>query len=148
MWFKFELLLILLENTPKVHPKSTGMKMNRYLGWNLWMSLRYRLVLHRYRVLPTGTLCSSMGYFKRKISLFSSEVMYRWDGKKGTREARDLEFESRPTIFDKNTTKESLRHQFFYLVLMTMAKDPGFGVPVQFEPVPKALVDRYLRCLF
>jgi hypothetical protein len=43
-------------------------------------------------VVPTGTLGSSMGYFKRKISIFLSEVMYKWDGKKDTREARDPEF--------------------------------------------------------
>ena len=59
------------------------------------MSLRYRLVT------PTGTLGSSMGYFKRKISIFPSDVMCRRDGQKGTREASDLEFESRPTIFAK-----------------------------------------------
>ena len=39
--------------------------------------------------------------------------MCRWDGKKDIYEARDPRFESRPTIFDKNTTKESLRHRFF-----------------------------------
>ena len=49
----------------------------------------------RYRVLPTGTLGSSMGYFKRKISIFTIEVMCTQDGKKGTCEARDPGFEYR-----------------------------------------------------
>ena len=54
----------------------------------LWMRLSYRLML------PTGTLGSSMSYFKRKISIFSSEVMCRRDGKKDTRETRDSVFET------------------------------------------------------
>ena len=41
-----------------------------------------------------------------------------------------------------------LRYRFLYPVPKNDAKGPGFGVPVQFEPVPKALADRYLRCLF
>ena len=45
-----------------------------------------------------------MCYFKRKISIFSLEVMCRRDGKKSTREATDPEFKSQPTIFAKNTS--------------------------------------------
>ena len=91
----------------------------------LWMSLRYRLVL------PTGTLGSFMCYFKRKISIFSSKVMCRWDGKKSTRETTDPEFESRPTIFAKNT---SLRHRLFYPVLMAVTFGLDFRVLIQ-KPV-------------
>ena len=40
-----------------------------------------------------------------------------------------------------------LRYRFLYPVPKNDAKGPGFGVPVQ-KPVPKALADRYLRCLF
>ena len=104
----------------------------------LWMSLRYRLVL------PTGTLCSFMCYFKRKISIFSSEVMCRRDGKKSTRETLDPEFESRPTIFANNT---SLRHRLFYPVLMAVTFGLGFRVPVQ-KPVPKPLPNRCLWAFF
>jgi len=98
------------------------------------MSLRYWLVT------PTGTLGSSMGYFKRKISIFPSDVMWRRDGQKGTREASDLEFESRPTIFAK---KYSLRHRFFYPVLMNATIGRGYRVPVQ-KLVPKAHTNRFL----
>ena len=63
---------------------------NRYLK-----SLRYRLML------PTGIKGSSMSYFKKKISIFSSKVMCRRDGKKDTRETRDSVFESCPTTFAK-----------------------------------------------
>ena len=104
----------------------------------LWMSLRYRLVL------TTGTLGSSMCYLKRKISIFSSEVMCRRDGKKSTCEATDPEFEFRPTIFAKNT---SLRHQFFYPVLTTVTFGLGFRVPVQ-KPVRKPLPNRCLWAFF
>jgi hypothetical protein len=55
----------------------------------------------RYRVLPTGTLGSSMSYFKRKISIFTIEVMCMRDGKKGICEARDPRFEYQPTIFTR-----------------------------------------------
>jgi len=98
------------------------------------MSLRYRLVT------PTGTLGSFMCYSKRKIYIFSSEVMCRWDGKKSTRKTTDPEFESRPTIFAKNT---SLRHRLFYPVLMGVTFGLGFRVPVQ-KPVPKPLPNRCL----
>ena len=63
--------------------------------------------------------------------------MCRRDGKKSTRETLDPEFESQPTIFAKNT---SLRHQFFYLVLMTVTFGLGFQVLVQ-KPVPKPLTN-------
>ena len=78
-------------------------------------------------MLPTDTLGSSMGYFKRKISIFPSDVMCRRDGQKGTREASDLEFESRPTIFTK---KYNFRHRFFYPVLMNATIGLGYRVPV------------------
>ena len=58
--------------------------------------------------------------------------MCRRDGKRGTRKARDSEFESHPTTFAKNT---SLRYRFFYPVLMTMTFGLGFRIPVQ-KPVP------------
>ena len=45
-------------------------------------------------LLPPGTKGSFMGYFKRKISLFQSQVMYRRDGKVGACEARDPKFSS------------------------------------------------------
>src|SRR6185312_6486214 len=98
------------------------------------MSLRYRLVT------PTATLGSSMGYFKKKISIFPSDVMCRRDGQKVTHETRDLEFESRPTVFAK---KYSLRHRFFYPVLMNATIGLGCRVPVQ-KPVPKAHTNRCL----
>ena len=113
--------------------RALGTGTNRYLR-----SLRYRLVL------PTGTLGSFMCYFKRKISIFSSEVMCRWDGKKSIRETTDPEFESRPTIFAKNT---SLRHRLFYPVLMAVTFGLGFRVPVQ-KPVPKPLPNRCLWAFF
>ena len=91
-------------------------------------------------MLPTDTLGSSMGYFKRKISIFPSDVMCRRDGQKGTREASDLEFESQPTIFAK---KYSLMHWFFYPVLMNATIGLGYRVPVQ-KPVPKAHTNRCL----
>ena len=53
--------------------------------------------------------------------------MCRRDGKRGTRKARDSEFESHPTTFAKNT---SLRYRFFYPVLMTMTFGLGFRVAV------------------
>ena len=58
---------------------------NRYLR-----SLRYRLVL------PTGTLGSSIGYFKRKIYPTRSEQLCSWDGKWATCEARGHDFKSQP----------------------------------------------------
>ena len=70
--------------------------------------------------------------------------MCRWDWKKCTREARKPEFKSRPTIFDKNT---SLRHRFFYPVLVTETFSLSFWVPVV-EPVPKAFINRYQKPFF
>ena len=84
-------------------------------------------------------LDSSIGYFKRKISIFPSEVVCWWDGTKGTREARDPEFESRPTIFDKNTLVPG---EGFYPMLMTETFSLGFRVP------SKALVTRYQKPFF
>jgi len=40
-----------------------------------------------------------------------------------------------------------LRYRFLYPVPKNDAKNPSFRVPVQ-KPVPKAITDRYLRCLF
>ena len=52
------------------------------------MSLRYRLVL------PTGTLGSSISYFKKKISPTRSEHLCSWDGKGAMCEVRGREFKS------------------------------------------------------
>jgi len=51
---KKNIIHTLLENAPKVQPKSTGMRKNRYQCY----------------------LGSSMAYFKRKISLFPSKEKY------------------------------------------------------------------------
>ena len=102
------------------------------------MSLRYRLVL------PTGTLGSFIGYFKRKISPSRSEQLSSWDGKGAMCEARGREFKSQPKTQPKRifyVNFEGLGTGCF-----TRYQRLTLGVPVQktgtkgiLQPVPKSV---------
>ena len=88
------------------------------------MSLRYRVVP------PTGTLGSSMCYFKRKVSPSQSEELCSRDGKGAMRKARGREFKFQPKrIFFVNFG--GLRYRLMYPVLKARAFGTTFGVPVQ-----------------
>ena len=84
-------LIISLENIPNIHPKSTRRKI-----------IHPKSNTNRYLCLALGTgwcvtnwyLRPFTGCFKRKISLFSLQVLCRWDGKGGAREAGGHGFES------------------------------------------------------
>ena len=100
--------------------------------------------IRRRVVLPTGTLGSSMGYFKRKTSPSQSEELCSWDGKGATREARGRGFKSEPNNILRDFG--GLRYRLFYPVPKTWAFGTAFGVPVQetgtkgqSQPVPMAL---------
>jgi len=83
-------------------------------------------------VLPTGTLDSSIGYFKRKIYLSQLELMCSSDGKGAAHEARGRGFKSQP----KNILRDfgGLRYQLFYPESLVPLSGYRFK-----KPVPMAL---------
>ena len=106
----------------------------------LWMRLRYRLVLRTgaLRALGTGW-CSSMGYFKRKISIFPSDVMVGNMVRKA---------HARQEILSSNPGQSFLlKIQPQAPILLPGNYWYGYRVPVQ-KPVPKAHTNRCLQVFF
>jgi len=106
-----------------------------------WVHEKYaiRFFYSMYRLLtPPGTKGSSIDYFKRKISPSQSQLLCRWDGKRGTHEVRGHRFGSwlpHARVFHMKKSRDLLLvgslpgfNIFFWLKLLWYRVEPSHPV--------------------